>query len=100
MATYSLPYVISTNSVGHLTFINDDLVTLLGAVNTIDSKAVYTAGNLSPLFTTSVASNTLSFTADTFTANTFYGNSTGSTALPTATAIGLTNLPAIANGTF
>lgn len=68
----------------------------------------FTAGTLSPLFTTSVATSTttpaLTFTQSTFTAHKFYGNATGSTAAPTAASITTADLPAsvtqtIASGT-
>lgn len=47
------------------------------------SGTINGAGNLVPLFTTSIVSNTLVFTLSTATANTVFGNSTGSTAAPT-----------------
>lgn len=40
------------------------------------------AGNLVPLFSTSVAANTLTFTLNNATAHRFYGNFTGSTGVP------------------
>ncbi len=52
----------------------------------------FSAGTLSPLFTTSVATSTttpaLSFTLSTAGANTYFGNVTGSTASPSYTAAG------------
>jgi hypothetical protein len=63
----------------------------------------FSAGNLSPLFTTSVATATstpaLTFTLSTAAANTVFGNFTGSvaaptfTAAPTFSAANLTNFP-------
>jgi hypothetical protein len=51
----------------------------------------FTAGTLSPLFTTSVTNSTttpaLSFSLSTFAAHKFYGNNTGSTATPAASFI-------------
>jgi len=52
-----------------------------------------TSGNMSPIFTTSVATNTttpaLSFTLSSAAAHKFLGNSTGSSAAPTYTAVDL-----------
>lgn len=57
----------------------------------------FSAGNLSPLFTTSVATATttpaLTFALTTFTSHTFYGNNTAGTATPGAQAIGNADLP-------
>lgn len=57
----------------------------------------FSAGNLSPLFTTSVATATttpaLTFSASTFAPHTFYGNNTAGTATPGAQAIGNADLP-------
>lgn len=57
----------------------------------------FSAGNLSPLFTTSVATSTttpaLTFSASTFAPHTFYGNNTAGTATPGAQAIGNADLP-------
>ena len=57
----------------------------------------FSAGTLSPLFTTSVATSTttpaLSFSLSTATAHTFLGNNTGSTAAPGYQSIGLADLP-------
>lgn len=59
----------------------------------------FSSGNLSPLFTTSVATSTstpaLSFTLSNAAAHTFLGNNTGSSAAPSYSAIGeadVTNL--------
>lgn len=61
--------------------------------NTISSSGTVTSfssGNLSPLFTTSVATSTttpaLSFTLSTAGADTLFGNATGSTAAPSFTS--------------
>ena len=52
----------------------------------------FAAGNLSPLFTTSVSNSTttpnLSFTLSNAGANTYFGNATGSSAAPSFTAAG------------
>jgi hypothetical protein len=57
----------------------------------------FSAGALSPLFTTSVATATttptLSFTLSTAAAHTFFGNNTASTAAPAFAAIGNGDLP-------
>lgn len=73
-------------------------MTTLGAVKTWlglsggGTVSSFSAGNLSPLFTTSVSNPTttpaLSFTLSNFAANTYYGNATGSSAAPSATAAG------------
>jgi hypothetical protein len=59
----------------------------------------FSAGTLSPLFTTSVATPTttpvLSFTLSNFAAHTFYGNNTGSSGAPGAVAIGAADLPSL-----
>jgi hypothetical protein len=64
-----------------------------GGAGTVTS---FSAGNLSPLFTTSVANPTttpaLSFTLDNFLADSIFGNFTGSSAAPSTQAI-----PACAN---
>jgi hypothetical protein len=71
---------ISTNPVGTLPSI--------GGGGTVTS---FGAGNLAPLFTTSVVTGTttptLSFVPSTFAPHTWFGNATGSTAVPTAGAI-------------
>lgn len=69
----------------------------------------FTAGALSPLFTTSVATGTttpaLSFALSTASANTVFGNFTGSSAVPTFSAApvfsaaGLTNFPTLNQNT-
>jgi hypothetical protein len=67
----------------------------------------FSSGNLSPLFTTSVATSTTTpsqtFTASTFSANKWYGNNTGSTTTPGANSIGTSdvtpNLYAAGGGT-
>ena len=57
----------------------------------------FSAGNLSPLFTTSVATSTttpaLSFTLSTAAAHTFFGNNTAATAAPAFESIGSGDLP-------
>jgi hypothetical protein len=59
----------------------------------------FSAGNLSPLFTTSVATSSstpaLTFALSTFAAHKFYGNATGSTGAPSASSIGTGDLPAV-----
>jgi hypothetical protein len=58
----------------------------------------FSAGTLSPLFTTSVATSTttpaLTFSLSTAAAHTFFGNNTGSTAAPGFQSIGAADLPA------
>src|SRR5882724_8236520 len=58
----------------------------------------FSAGNLSPLFTTSVATATttpaLSFSLSNAAAHTFFGNNTGSTGAPAFAAITSADLPA------
>jgi hypothetical protein len=65
-----------------------------GGTGTVTS---FSAGNLSPLFTTSVATATttpaLTFALSTAAAHTFYGNNTAGTATPGFQAIGLGDLP-------
>lgn len=60
-----------------------------GGTGTVTS---FSAGNLSPLFTTSVSTATttpsLSFSLSNAAANTYFGNATGSTAAPSFTAAG------------
>jgi hypothetical protein len=60
----------------------------------------FSAGNLSPLFTTSVATPTstpaLSFTLSNAAAHTFFGNNTGSTTAPAFVVITDADLPAAA----
>ncbi|HVI39785.1 MAG TPA: hypothetical protein VM577_03920, partial [Anaerovoracaceae bacterium] len=57
----------------------------------------FSAGNLSPLFTTSVATPTttpaLSFSLSNFAAHTFFGNNTAGSAAPGAQSIGVADLP-------
>src|SRR5580765_292072 len=57
----------------------------------------FSSGNLSPLFTTVVATPTttptLSFSLSNFAAHTFYGNNTSGSATPGAQSIGLADLP-------
>jgi hypothetical protein len=64
----------------------------------VGSVTSFSAGNLSPLFTTSVSNPSttpaLSFSLSNFAAHTFYGNNTGSTAAPAAVSIGAADLPA------
>lgn len=48
------------------------------------------AGNLVPLFSTSIAANTLNFTLNNATAHRFYGNFTGSTGVPSFSSPSLT----------
>jgi hypothetical protein len=58
----------------------------------VGTVTAFTSGNLSPLFTTSVATGTttpaLSFAASNAAAGTLFGNSTGSSAAPTFATIG------------
>lgn len=66
-----------------------------GSTGTVTS---FSAGTLSPLFTTSVATATttpaLSFALSNAAAHTFFGNNTGSTAAPAFAAITSADLPA------
>jgi hypothetical protein len=59
----------------------------------------FSAGDLSPLFTTSEATTTttpaLTFSLSTAAAHTFFGNNTGSTGAPSFSSIGLSDLPTI-----
>jgi hypothetical protein len=59
----------------------------------------FSAGNLSPLFTSSVATATttpaLSFTLSNAAAHTFFGNNTGSSAAPAFSAITAADLPGV-----
>jgi hypothetical protein len=59
--------------------------------------STFSAGNLSPLFTTTVTNPTstpaLSFTLSTAAAHTFFGNNTSATATPAFEAIGSSDLP-------
>lgn len=72
-------------------------MTTLGAIKTWIGPGTGTvtsvsSGNLSPLFTVAVNTPTSTpafvFTLSNFAANTYYGNATGSTAAPSATAAG------------
>lgn len=59
--------------------------------------STFSAGNLSPLFTTTVTNPTttpaLTFTLSTAAAHTFFGNNTSATATPAFEAIGSSDLP-------
>jgi hypothetical protein len=74
--------------------------TVAGGGGTVTS---FSAGNLSPLFTTSVATATttpaLTFTLSNATAHTFYGNNTGSTGAPAFVAITAADVPTLNQNT-
>lgn len=60
----------------------------------LGSTVVTSVGNLNPVFTASITSQTLGFVLSNFSAHTFLGNNTGSSAAPTAATIGVGDLPA------
>jgi hypothetical protein len=88
------------NFSGGMTCVNNggagstDCSVTTGGTGTVTS---FSAGNLSPLFTTSVATATttpaLTFALSTAAAHTFYGNNTAGTATPGFQTIGLGDLP-------
>jgi hypothetical protein len=109
LATADLPFTYSGNSTQIVTstgnFTQGHAVTIDANGNLIDTGASagagsvtsFSAGTLSPLFTTSVATATstpaLSFTLSTAAAHRFFGNNTGGTATPGYQVIGTADLP-------
>lgn len=73
--------------------------TSAGTWQNVPAVTSVNSGNLSPLFTTSVATGTttpvISYALSTFAAHKFYGNPSGSTAAPSAASITTADLPAI-----
>jgi hypothetical protein len=71
-----------------------------GGTGSVTSVSV---GNLNPLFTSSVANASttpaITFSRQTAGAHLFYGNNTGSTAVPDMVAIGIADLPITPRGT-
>lgn len=70
-----------------------------GTTSATGTVTTFSSGNLSPLFTTSVANASttpaLSFTLSTTGAHTWFGNATGSTQAPTFAALTGADVPAI-----
>jgi trimeric autotransporter adhesin len=59
----------------------------------LGSTVVTSAGSLSPLFTSSVTSQTLGFTLSTVAGHSFFGNNTGTSGSPAYVSIGAGDLP-------
>lgn len=80
----------SVYSTGTLYVCNNGTPTAIGGGGGSGTVTSFSAGTLSPLFTTSVATPTttpaLTFSLSTAAANTVFGNFTGSTAVPTFSA--------------
>lgn len=71
--------VVVINSSGHLRYIDKDSVGTAGAITSeTDPSALKTAGDLSPLFTTTEAANNLSFSLSNASAYTVFGRGSGS----------------------
>lgn len=105
-----LRFQVGTIGTGLFDFMTVDAAT--GVVsfpnNTFGTGTVtsFSAGNLSPLFTTNVATATttpaLTFTLSNAAAHTFFGNNTGSTAAPAFVSLTAADLPntAVSPGTY
>lgn len=92
----SIFFVINRNGTLFTHSILDSAGGSSGGGGTVDSVF---AGNLSPLFTTTITNQaikpTINFTPQNVTAHKYYGNGTGSTGLPAFGSIGLADIPTI-----
>lgn len=95
--TPALSFALS-NAAGHTFFGNNTGTTgapgyvAIGAGD-LPATTVNSVGGLSPLFTSSIAAQALSFTLSNAAAHTFFGNNTGSLGAPAFGAIGTADLP-------
>lgn len=99
----ALPLPIASGGTGASTLAGAQANLGIGAGGGSGTVTSFSAGTLSPLFTTSVATSTvtpaLSFTLSTAVANTLFGNCTGSTATPSFATFLSCFASAFGNGT-